>query len=244
VIVGFLALFFIVIITGRTSINQLTPFHLVFVLVLGDFLGNALYEDHIGIFHFLYAVGLWTILMLSVEFITQRNKSARSLFDGNPSILIRDGVIDRKMVKKNKLDMNQISSLLRQKDVFSVREVKYGILEANGQISLLLKSKYEKPVKQDFNFPEEPVDMPTSLIIDGEILYDNLQGIGFDTQWLKTKLSANGYENEKEIFFADWKNGEGIHVSPYKKQDTGQLEASPSKRKAASIFIHIMFFSF
>lgn len=95
--------------------------------------------------------------------------------------------------------MNQISSLLRQKDVFSVREVKYGILEADGQISILLKSKYEKPVKQDFNFPEEPVDMPTSLIIDGEILYDNLQGIGFDTQWLKIKLSASGYENEKEI---------------------------------------------
>ncbi|WP_299095237.1 hypothetical protein [uncultured Metabacillus sp.] len=45
VIVGFVTLFFIIIITGRTSISQLTPFHLVFVLVLGDFLGNTIYED-------------------------------------------------------------------------------------------------------------------------------------------------------------------------------------------------------
>jgi uncharacterized membrane protein YcaP (DUF421 family) len=215
VITGFMALFFIVRVTGKTSINQLTPFHLVFVLVLGDFLGNALYEDRIGVFHFLYAVGLWTILMLAVEFITQKNKSARSLLDGNPSIIIRDGIIDRKMVQKNRVDINQISSLLRQRDVFSVREVKYGILEANGQISILLKSKYEKPVKQDFHFPEEPVDLPTALIIDGEILWDNLQEIGFDQPWLENKLSANGYENEKEIFYADWQNGEGIHLSPY-----------------------------
>ncbi|MFC0474609.1 hypothetical protein ACFFHF_04765 [Robertmurraya beringensis] len=45
VIVGFVALFFIIIITRRTSISQLTPFHLVFILVLGDFLGNTIYED-------------------------------------------------------------------------------------------------------------------------------------------------------------------------------------------------------
>ncbi|MEK3988734.1 hypothetical protein [Robertmurraya sp. FSL R5-0851] len=44
VIVGFVALFFIIIITRRTSISQLTPFHLVFILVLGDFLGNTIYE--------------------------------------------------------------------------------------------------------------------------------------------------------------------------------------------------------
>ncbi|MRX56888.1 DUF421 domain-containing protein, partial [Bacillus idriensis] len=167
VIVGFVALFFIIIITGRTSISQLTPFHLVFILVLGDFLGNTIYEDKVRIFHFLYAIGLWTLLMLGIEFITLKNKSARSLFLGNPNIIIRNGVLNRKLLKKNKLDINQVLSLLRQNNVFSVREVKYGILEANGQISILLKSKYQKPEKQDFNLPESPVDLPTSLIIDG-----------------------------------------------------------------------------
>ncbi|SFE97421.1 hypothetical protein SAMN05192532_10765 [Alteribacillus iranensis] len=57
VIVGFATLFFIIIIIGRTSIYQLTPFHLVFVLVLGDYLGNTIYKDKVGIFHFLYAIG-------------------------------------------------------------------------------------------------------------------------------------------------------------------------------------------
>ncbi|MGM7722074.1 DUF421 domain-containing protein [Metabacillus sp. Hm71] len=214
VIVGFVTLFFIIIITGRTSIYQLTPFHLVFVLVLGDFLGNTIYEDRVRIFHFLYAIGLWTVLMLGIEFITLKNKSTRSLLLGDPNIIIRDGVMDRKLLKKNKLDVNQVLSILRQNNVFSVREVKYGILEANGQISILLKSKYQKPEKQDLNLPESPVDLPTSLIIDGEILSDNLQELGFDQQWLDNKLTINGYNNVKSILYADWRESEGIHISP------------------------------
>jgi len=212
--VGFFTLFFIIIITGRTSISQLTPFHLVFVLVLGDFLGNTIYEDKVRTFHFLYAIGLWTLLMLGLEFMTLKNKSTRSLLLGNPNIIIRDGIMDRKLLKKNKLDINQVLSLLRQNNVFSVREVKYGILEANGQISTLLKSKYQKPEKQDLNLQESPVDLPTSLIIDGEILWDNLHELSFDQQWLHNKLTANGYENEKRILYADWRESEGIHISP------------------------------
>lgn len=214
VVVGFAVLFFIVILTGKTSINQLTPYHLVFVLVLGDLLGNTLYDDKVEIYHFLYAVGLWTLCMLVIEFITQKKKSTRSLFEGNPSILIRDGMLDREMLSKNKLDINEVASLLRQNNVFSVREVKYGILEPNGNISVLLKSKYENPNRQDLNLPGNPVDLPVSLIIDGEILRDNLQEIGFDKKWLIKELQANGYHDEKGIFFADWRDSEGIHISP------------------------------
>ncbi|WP_048883334.1 DUF421 domain-containing protein, partial [Bacillus sp. 445_BSPC] len=193
---------------------QLTPFHLVFVLVLGDFLGNTIYEDKVSTFHFLYAIGLWTFLMLGIEYMTLKNKSTRSLLLGNPNIIIRDGVMDRKLLKKNKLDVNQVLSILRQNNVFSVREVKYGILEANGQISILLKSKYQKPDKQDLNLPESTVDLPTSLIIEGEILWDNLHKLGFDQQWLDTQLTTNGYDNVKRILYADWRESEGIHISP------------------------------
>jgi uncharacterized membrane protein YcaP (DUF421 family) len=214
VIVGFVTLFFIIIITGRTSISQLTPFHLVFVLVLGDFLGNTIYEDKVRTFHFLYAIGLWTLLMLGIEFMTLKNKSTRSLLLGDPNIIIRDGVMDRKLLKKNKLDVNQVLSILRQNNVFSVREVKYGILETNGQISILLKSKYQTPDKQDLNLPESPVYLPTSLILSGEILWDNLHELGFDQQWLDNQLTTNGYDNVKRIFYADWRESEGIHISP------------------------------
>ncbi|MBG9601551.1 membrane protein, partial [Cytobacillus firmus] len=176
---------------------------------------NTIYENKVGIFHFLYAIGLWTLLMLGIEFLILKSKSTRSLLLGDPNFIIRDGVMDRKLLKKNKLDVNQVLSILRQNQVFSVREVKYGILEANGQISILLQSKYQKPDKQDLSLLESPVYLPTALIIDGEVLRDNLHELGFDQQWLDNQLTTNGYDNVKRILYADWRENEGIHISPF-----------------------------
>lgn len=214
VIVGFFALFGIVKLTGRSSINQLTPFHFIFVLGLGDLFGSTIYDNKIKLFHFLYALLLWALLMLTVEFITLKKESARFLLVGNPAIIIRDGVLDRKLIKKNKLGVNQVLSILRQANVFSIREIKYGILEPNGQISTLLVSQYQNPTKQDLSLPTNPVFLPTSLIIDGEILWGNLHACGFDKEWLSNQLNAQGYRHEKDIFFADWWEGNGIHISP------------------------------
>ncbi|RDI45858.1 YetF domain-containing protein [Falsibacillus pallidus] len=214
IIIGFAALFMIVIWTGRTSIYQLTLFHLVFVLVLGEFLGNALYENDVHTLQFLYGTGLWLLLMLAMEYITQKWNFTRSFLIGDPAIIIRNGSFDRQMMKKNKVDINQVQSLLRQNSVFSVREVKYGILEANGQISLLLKSQFQNPIKEDLNLPAKEETLPIALIIDGDILEDNLKQIGCTDAWLRTQLNIKGYTSEKDIFFADWEPTNGIHICP------------------------------
>ncbi|WP_366945286.1 YetF domain-containing protein [uncultured Metabacillus sp.] len=56
--------------------------------------------------------------------------------------------------------------------------------------------------------------MPISLILDGEILWDNLHEHGFDQQWLDNQLTTNGYDNVKRIFYADLRESEAIHISP------------------------------
>lgn len=68
--------------------------------------------------------------------------------------------------------------------------------------------------KQDLNLPESLVDLPISLIIDGEVLWDNLNERGFDQQWLENELTANGFNDKTEIFYADWQDNEGIHIIP------------------------------
>lgn len=217
IIIGFATLFLILTLTGKVSINELSPYHLVFVLVLGDFLGESLYENKLSLFHFLYAIGLWTGLMLLIEFITEKKKAARRLLEGSPSIIIRDGILDREMMKKNKLDLNEVASLLRQRDVFSVREVKYGILEENGEISVLLKSKYDQPKIEEIlnlNIATKKRYLPVSLIVDGEILSNNLQEFGLSRDWLINELQKKGHHDEKTIFYADWLEGDGLHISP------------------------------
>lgn len=214
IIIGFVSLYFILILTGRTSISQLTPFHFIFILMLDDFLGHVIYENHISIYKYLFAVGVWTLLMITLEFITLKNTKINFLIHRNPIILIRNGIIDREATKKSKLGLNQILSLLRQKSVFSVREVEYAALEPNGQISIVLKSKYKQPNIEDLNLPERKFDLPLTLIMDGKIMWNNLKESGMDEKWLFDELKVNGFDNVKSIFHAEWKEIGGLHISP------------------------------
>ena len=76
-----------------------------------------------------------------------KNKRNKKVFEGYPSIIIRNGKIDREQLSVNHLDINQLQQMLRQqKDIFSIREVEYMILEPNGNISVLKRANTNLPL--------------------------------------------------------------------------------------------------
>ena len=214
IILGFISLYLILIVTGRTSIAQLTPYHFVFLMLIDDLLGQIIYEKNQSIYQFLYAIALWTIIMLILERLTGRYAKLRAVIQGSPIVIIKNGIMDRGGLKKARLDINQVLSLLRQKSVFSVREVEYALLEPNGQLSVALKSRYENPKMEDFNLPGKKVELPVTVIVDGQIIWDQLWGSGLNDKWLKNELNKQGFDNEQHIFHAEWKENGGLHLSP------------------------------
>lgn len=211
-IIGFFALFTITKITGKSLISEITPFDFISAIVLGELLGNAIYDDEVKIWRLLYALTLWTMLMFIIEKITQKSRKTRKLLEGDPAIIIRNGQIDFDVIKREQLDINELLSILRQKDAFSIREIEFAILELSGNISVLKKSKYDNPTTEDLKLPYKPVYLPINIILDGEVLKDNLDAIGFDNNWLKNQIHISGVERIEDVFYAEWKQDEGIHV--------------------------------
>jgi uncharacterized membrane protein YcaP (DUF421 family) len=214
-ILGFFLLFIIVKLVGKKIINQITPFTFIAAIVLGELLGNALYDQETGVLYIIYSMALWAILLFAAEYLGQKSLLFRELFEGKPSALIKNGVIDREELKKNRMNINQLQSLLRQSETFSIREVAFCYLEANGSISILKKTKYQKTTQEDFNLPLKPVYVPVTLIRDGEVLWDELNDLGFDENWLKTQLTSKGITNYKEIFIAEWLVDDGLFVQTF-----------------------------
>ena len=196
----------------KTQISQVTPFDFISAIVLGELLGNAIYDEKARIWNVVYALALWGLLIYTMSKITQKFKGTRKLIEGEPAIIIRNGQIDFNVLKKEKIDVNELMSLLRQKDAFSVREIEYAILEQGGDISILKKSKYENPTMEDLNLPLKSVYLPVNLILDGEVLSDNLKMIGFDDDWLLKQLHKFGIRKVDDVFLAEWKKDEGLHV--------------------------------
>ena len=211
-VIGFVTLLAVSRFIRKTQINQVTPFDFISAIVLGELLGNAIYDEKVKIWSVIYALLLWASLMHVVEKITQKFRKSRKIIEGSPSIIIRNGQIDFNVIKREKIDINEMLSILRQKDTFSIREVEYAILEQSGNISVLKKSKYDNPTMGDMNLPLKPVYLPIDLILDGELLADNLKLIGFDDEWLIKQLHKFGVKKVEDVFYAEWKKDEGLHV--------------------------------
>ncbi|MDV2684675.1 DUF421 domain-containing protein [Alkalihalophilus lindianensis] len=218
ILIGFFLLFMITRLLGKTTIRHLTPFDFVSAIVLSELLGNGIFETNVSIFYIIYVVLLWGFLMIIMEKYLLKHRSMRGLLEGKPSIIIRNGKIDREQLKQNRMNINQLLSSLRQSETFSLREVAYAILETNGSVSILKKNKYQKVTLDDLNLPPSPTYLCTTLITDGEMIEANLKELGFNKDWLTQQLIAHGYTRVEDVLYADWIYDDGIYIVPYQSK--------------------------
>jgi len=212
---GILALFVLTKVLGKTQISQLTAFDFIAALVLGELVGNALFDKKAGILDIGYVVLLWGVILYVIEIITQKFSKTRHLLEGDPVLVIHKGQFIREELKKNKMDVDEVQQLLRAKDVFSVGEVEYAILETDGTISVLKKSAYQTPTKKDLNVLPSEVFLPIKLISDGEIIQDNLEEENLTEDWLFGELTRQGYNSERDVFYAEYTKGQKLLVLPF-----------------------------
>ncbi|MDQ0176369.1 YetF domain-containing protein [Bacillus chungangensis] len=217
-IVGFIMLFLIIKLVGKKIINQISPFTFISSIVLGEILGNALYDPNANVFTIIYTMLLWGGLLFIVEYIGRKSLRFRKIFEGKPAALIKNGIIDRNELKKNHMNINQLQSLLRQSETFSIRKVAFCFLESNGSISILKKSKYQKTTQEDFHFAPKTVSVPVTIIRDRVVLWDELKELNFDEEWLKKQLIKHSIVQYDGIFFAEWLDGEGLFVQTYHEE--------------------------
>lgn len=211
-IVGFFCLLLFTRLIGKTQITQLTAFDFISALIMGELLGNAIYDDDTGVIQILVAISVWGLLIFAIQLMGQKSITLRKLLEGKPSLVVQKGVINRQELKKNRININELQTLLRNKDVFSVREVEYAILEQNGSLTVLRKPEFDTPTLKDLNLPINSKSLPTLLISDGVILNQDLLKIGKNEFWLKTELKQQGYIDINSIFCAEWREEDGLYV--------------------------------
>jgi uncharacterized membrane protein YcaP (DUF421 family) len=217
-LVGFFALLVLTKLLGKNQITQLTPFDFISALVLGELVGNAIYDKEIGLHYVLYAIVFWGTLIYFIEMITQKFRGSRAWLEGTPSLVISKGKIQYEELKKNKLDLNQLQHLLREKDVFSIREVQYGILETNGSVSVLKKQPFDTPINKDLNIPAKSVALPILLILDGELIPESLGLLNQNEEWLTKELLNRGIPGVNAVLYAEWLDGKGFEIQTYERK--------------------------
>ena len=127
-------------------------------------------------------------------------------------ILIENGKIIEKGLNKARFDINDLLQECRINGYFDISEIAYAVMEANGRISFLLKSKYTPVTLSDMKIKASKKGLCVNLIIDGNIMMEHLKNINKDSAWLLTRLENMGYSDYSNILLASCDTKEQITV--------------------------------
>ncbi len=192
------ALFYLIITViyrfmGKREIGQLGMVDLTVSILIAELAAMAIDNRNESIFLAIFPIILLVAIQIGTSFISLKCSKIRNLFDGNPSVIINRGRINFREMVKQRYNIDDLLTQLRDKRVRSIEEVDYAILETSGKLSV-----FEKDSKLFGEYP-----MP--LIMDGEISYDTLKQINKTKEWLENCLEKENVLLD-DIFYAFYRN--------------------------------------
>lgn len=169
VILYFLAIFSIRVM-GKRQIGELQPSELVITLLISQIISIPIQDTDIPLVNTLIPIFLLVGFEILTSVFNMKSVKFRSFMQGNPIIIINDGVLNQKLLKDLRFTIDDLLEALRQKDVFDISQVQYAIVETNGQISVLLKAEHDTITRQDLSLEPEPQGYKCPVVIDGKII--------------------------------------------------------------------------
>lgn len=141
--------------------------------VLGGIIGGVIYNDNIGVLQFSLVLVVWTLLIFTLKFIKNHNHLVKSFIDGKPVWVIMNGKVQVGECMRNGISPHDLMFKLRALGIYEIATVKRGVLEQNGQLSII-------------QYGDKGLRYP--LILAGRIDNDILDIIGKEEQWVTQQL--------------------------------------------------------
>lgn len=213
-LIGFAVLLILTRLIGKKQLGQLTFFTYITGIAMGNIAGDMVVHRDIQVIDGVIALAIWALLTIILELVSLKSSKARILLDGEPSVIIKRGVIMQKELAEQRLNIDDLTMLLRNNNIFSIQDVDYAILEPNGQLSVLRKPMLESVTKKDMQIqPDNRIYLPTEIIVDGKLVEKNLKELNLSNEWLNQQLKQAGFNSVKEVFFAELQSDGSLYIS-------------------------------
>jgi uncharacterized membrane protein YcaP (DUF421 family) len=200
--IGFFLLLLLVKMVGNQQVTQLTYFDYIVGITIGSIASTLSVQVNENSWSTMAGMAVWALLALLLAIIGLKCPKLRKIIEGIPQPIIQNGKVQTETLRKNKLSMEELMSMLRLKDVFHVEDVEFAVLEQSGKLSVLLKSQRKPLTPQDMNIPTQYVGLPTNLIVDGILDTKSLRSINLTRAWLEFQLRKKKIEKLEDIFLA------------------------------------------
>jgi uncharacterized membrane protein YcaP (DUF421 family) len=138
--VAFLIILFLTRIVGRRELSSLEPFDLILLVTIGDLIQQGVTQNDLSVTGMFLAVTTFALLAVFFSYLPWRFHALRPVLEGQPIIIIDDGEIVENNLKTQRLTQEEIAAAARIQGIASFDDIRWGVLETNGQISFIKKS--------------------------------------------------------------------------------------------------------
>ena len=138
-IVLFFFVFLLTRVVGKRELSSLEPFDLILLIVLGDAIQQGLTQDDYSVTGAIIVVTTFAFLQVATSFAGYRFRFLRPVLEGEPIVIVQDGHVIERNLKRERLTPDEIAAEARQQQIESLEDVKWAVLETNGSISFIPK---------------------------------------------------------------------------------------------------------
>ena len=195
------SLFIIAKITGHKQMAQLDFFDYITGITIGS-IGAELATELESPLKPLVAMIIYGLVAFSLSKLSQKFPKTRKYINGTPTIVMDNGKLYRKNMKKAKLELSEFMVMCRQEGYFDINDIQTAVFEYNGRLTILPKSEKSPLTPKDMNIVPQKAGICTEIIMDGYILHENLKRLGLDLAWLDKQLKNQNYNCADEIYLA------------------------------------------
>ena len=171
-------------------------FDYVIGISIGNFAAEMIMDFNSNYYNGIVAMTTFGLIAWLVSYFTMKSMVLRRIIVGTPTVLIQNGKIIEKNLRKMMIDINDLLEQCRSNGTFDVNEIEYAIMEANGKISILPKKEYAPLIVKDMNLKLGKNELVSNVIIDGKIMKSNLENSGKEKDWLLKELKIKGKKLE------------------------------------------------
>lgn len=215
-LISLVTLFIATKILGKKQVSELSLFDYVIGISIGNFTAEMILVLENQLINGVVAILTFGIVGYIISYISLKSISFRRFMIGTPTIIMSNGKILYNALKKLNIDINDFLEQARIAGHFDITQINYAIMEANGDISFLLKEKYQTPTTKDLNVKKESESIPANIIIDSNIMNENINETDKTKDWFIKELKKQGYTSYENILLATYSNN---NLTIYRKNE-------------------------
>lgn len=176
---------------GKRQLGELQPSELVVTILISNIAAIPVEDSSVPMIMGIVPILTLVCLDVIMSGIMLKSAKLRKLMIGSPRIIISEGDILQKEMKRLRYTVDDLTEAMREQQIFDITQIHYAIVETTGKINFLLKKDYQPAERQDVKAGGSTDNPPSVIIRDGIADSEQLRLLGLGEQWLTKTLREN-----------------------------------------------------